>query len=374
MRRYIALTTAAACMSFSIPAAAETYSAAASWVETHGITVNKLRNYAEYVSEDTDGNIEFEVFSGGSLAPAASMASALRDEVAMYGHITSAYMPADLPLDNVLNDLVFIADDPMAAAFASTEVKLNSDALQQEYADYNLVFGTGYSMTTYYLICNTPISSVEDLEGKRIRTGSSSQIKWAEHVNAISVSVPATEIYTGLERGTIDCSTGDASFLTSSFQLQDVAKHTTLVSLGTHNSGGEFFNGDFWQARTPEERRILLDNLARAEAELQVDWARQAETALEEAKSNGVELIEPSEDLKQSMEEFTEQFLENLPETSMEERGVSDPSELIDAYIEAEARWKDLLSDVDRTDSEALTELLINEIYADIDVETYGVN
>lgn len=375
MKHTITITTAALALGMALPATAANYSAAASWAETHGITVHKLRGFAEMVEADTDGDIRFEVYSGGSLLPAASMISGLRDEVAVYGHITSAYMPADMPVDNVLNDLSFAINDPMVGAFATIDVKLNNPRLQAEYNDNGVVFGTGYSMTNYYLICRAPVRSAEDLRGLRIRTGSSAHIEWAESVGAIAVSVPATEIYTGLQRGNVDCSTGDASFLTTSFQLQEVAAGVTLLPMGTHTSGGEFFNARFWADRTPEERTILLRALAQASANLQIDWNAQAEAALVSANENhNVEIIEPTPDMHETHAAFVTQYVEGLPAASQASRGVADADEVIEQFIAAQERWEALLADVDRTDTEAVAQLLWDELFSHVDVTTYGLN
>lgn len=354
-------------------AQAANFTATSPYAESHAITQFKLNSFSERVAEETNGMIRFDVHSGGVLLSSNSALSGISNGVSDYGHVTGAYMPSDIPHDNVLNDLAFVADDPMAAALAVTEIKLNNEKLQEEYKNNNVVFGSSYSLTNYYLICNKPIRNADDLKGKRIRTSSSSQIKWAQSMGAISVSVPATEIYTGLQRGNIDCSLGDATFLTSSFMLQEVASHVTLLSLGTHTSGGEFFNHDFWSDRSEEERRLLLSELSYAIAQLQVNWARQAKDAIEEAEINGVEFIQPDEKLQASLSSFVENFITELPDVAMRERNVEDPSELVDQYLAAEEKWKQRLKGIDRTNVEEIAKLIEETLYADIEVGQYGL-
>lgn len=133
------LTTSAAV------ANAENFTAANTWNDVHAISVNNFTNFAKNVIEATDGGITFEVFNSASLLPPNSTLGGLGNGVAAYAHITAAYMPADLPLDNMLNDLAFIASDPLAAGFATTEIKLTNPRLQAEYAKHGVVFGNGYS-------------------------------------------------------------------------------------------------------------------------------------------------------------------------------------------------------------------------------------
>jgi len=362
-----------ALLTMSGMASAATFTASTPYGETHGITKFKLHAYAKRVAEQTGNGVKFDVHSGGVLLPARTALSGITNGVAQYGHVTGAYVPADLRYDNVLNDLAFVADDPLAAAIAVTEVKLTNELLQKEYKDNKVVFGSSYSMTNYYVICRNEVTTPDALKSKRIRTGSTAQIQWTQTMDAVPVSVPATEIYTGLQRGNIDCALGDASFLTTSFKLQEVAKHVTLVSVGTHTSGGEFFQQKFWKERSPEERKTLMSELAYAIAELQVEWDKEAKDALEEAKANGVTLHQPSSALQDAVSKFQDEFVASLPKQSMESRKVQDPTAIIEQYLEAEQKWKDLLKNVDRTDKAALAAMIREQLYDRLDYETYGL-
>lgn len=364
---------AALMLAVSNIASAATYTASTPYGETHGITKFKLYSYAKRVAEKSGDSVKFDVHSGGVLLPARSALSGITNGVAQYGHVTGAYVPADLRYDNVLNDLAFVADDPLAAALAVTEVKLKDAQLQKEYKANKVVFGSSYSMTNYYLICRNDVATPDQLKSKRVRTGSTAQIQWTQFMNAVPVSVPATEIYTGLQRGNVDCALGDASFLTTSFKLQEVAKHVTLISLGTHTSGGEFFSQKFWKDRSVDERKLLMKELAYAIAELQVNWTQEAKDALEEAKQNGVTMHQPSDEMRERVAQFREQFVKDLPKMSMESRKVEDPSAIISSYFEAESKWADLLKNVDRNNIDALAQLIWDQLYAGVDYQSYGL-
>lgn len=216
--------------------------------------------------------------------------------------------------------------------------------------------------------------SLADLKGKKIRTGGSVQNKLVVHVGGEPVSVPATEMYTGLQRGSVECALGDPSFMTSGFKLQEVAKFATTLGIGTHTSGGNFFNAKFWKDRTDAERRILLDQLGRSLAELEIDWAARGLAAYEEASSNGVEIIEPSAEMVTMKDDFAKAFIAELPAAATKDRGVDDPTAIIDAYLEAEAKWTELLEGIDRTDTAAVIKLVQDELYSKIDAAIYGMN
>ncbi|SDX74294.1 hypothetical protein SAMN04488041_11622 [Sulfitobacter pontiacus] len=58
----------------------------------------------------------------------------------------------------------------MVMAFASTEFGLANEAALAECKKENgVVFGGGYSTSQYYMMCNTPVATYEDIQGKRLR-------------------------------------------------------------------------------------------------------------------------------------------------------------------------------------------------------------
>ena len=363
----IVLVTSAACVS------AETYTAS-SWLgATHPITVHGFDGFAKNVAEATGGDIEFEVFAGGSLLPPKGTLSGVGSGVAALGSVTSAYIPADLPLGNVINDLAFAATDPLAAAFASTEVKMMHPKMIKEYQDHNVVYAIGYSTTLYHFICNGAVRSLADLKGKKVRTAGNSHVQWINSVGGVPVSVSAAEIYTGLQRGSIDCTMGDANFLTTSFKLQEVADSVTILPMGTHTSGGSVLNTDMWQDLSAANRRVILDNMAIALTEMELDWEAQGIEALEIAAGNGVEVIQPTDEMAAALKAFSDAFVADLPKKAMADRGVEDPTDLIEAYMASYNKWVELLGGIDRTDRDAVLGLVKGEIYDKIDENSYGL-
>lgn len=375
MKRMTYLLASAALATFSATASsADNYTAASTWNDAHAITANQFTNFAAHLAEATSGEINFEVFHSASLLPPKSTLGGLGDGLGAYVHITGAYLPADLPLDNVLNDLSIVASDPIAAGIAITEVKMLHPKMQAEYAKHGVVMGSGYSTSEYIFICKDPVHSLAELQGKKIRTGGTVQVRLVEKLGAVPVSVPATEMYTGLQRGSVDCALGDPSFLTTSFKLQEVAGGALNLRIGTHTSGGNYFNAKFWKGLTPEQRRTVLNELGRSVAELEVDWKARGAAALEEASGNGVEIITPNEEMTAFVSAFRADVIDTLSKSAMEARGVDDPSDLIASYLEAEAKWVTLLAGIDATDPAAVTKLVQDELYSKIDENAYGLN
>lgn len=354
---------------------AETYQINVGWAPTHIITKNAYTDFAKSVAEASGGNITFEVFSGGSLLSTKDTLDGVANSVAVAGMVTGAYLPADLPLDNTGADMAFVADNPIAAAFAWTELNFTNAKLQKEWMDKGVVFGGGYSTPVYNFICTSEVKSAEDAKGKKIRTAGAAHVRFVEHLEGVPVSVSFAEVYTGLQRGSLDCAMADPTALVSGFKIAEVAKYITMLPMGTHFSGAAWvYNPDFWTSLSADDRRLLLDQMALAQARMQIDYNAQVEENLKAAQEQGVNIVEPGDTLKAKLEEFKASYVSTLPEVEMESRKVEDPTDIIQGYVKLEAKWKDLLEGVDTKDDQALANLLKREVFDKVDAATYGVN
>ncbi|WP_236638035.1 C4-dicarboxylate TRAP transporter substrate-binding protein [Mangrovicoccus ximenensis] len=356
----------------AVPAGAETFRAAG-WVNGESPSGVFIKYFVDFAEEYSGGSLEFEGFTGGVLFPAEGEVAGLSSGVAHMSSVTSSYAPSDMPNDTVITDVSFLAEDQLALAFAATELRFLNPALQAEYDGHGIVFAGSYSQSVYNLICDFVVTGIDDFKGKKIRITTSSHGDWVRDVGGVIVSVPGGEIYTGLQRGSLDCAFGTPLFLTDYFSLIEVAESDYLLPMGSNSNGGYFFNADFWQDRTPEERRILLNAISSALAMNMAEWGAKAVSALEEAGKAGVTLVEPEPAAVEKLDAMKAHFLDGLAQTEMDKRGIEDPTPIIEGLLEGMERWKVLLADVDTTDWKALDALIQREIYSKVDVETYGM-
>lgn len=370
----VSLTAFTGALLLALPASAESF-LAATWLSETSPNGRFMTEYADQIDKATSGDITMELYSGGALLPPDGSLSGLSSNVAQLVHITGAYMPSDLPLDNLLSDYAFAYEGShMALAFASIDTKMNSPEMQEEYKKHDAVYVSGFSNGPYNLICKGEVADLADLAGKKIRVTSSAHVAWLKQVNAVSVNVPGSEIYTGLQRGSIDCAIGDPLFLTQYFNLVEVADSVTTLSLGWVDTGGYFFNRDFWQERSPEERRELLDAAAMATAINMVEWGESLEGAYAAANEEGVAVLAPTAELEEQMNAYKVAYRNDFVPFEMDKRNISDPSELVAASARNQERWNRILDGVDITDVNAVAQVLKTEIYDKIDVTTYGVD
>lgn len=354
------------------PAVADTYLATNWLAPVHILNEQPYQNLAKDLAADADANITFEVYSSGSLVPAKATMQGIRDNVAQLGVVYPGYSPSELPVNNVLNDLVFTADDALAAALAYTQVGITNEAVQGEWNDNGGVFLGGYSTPVYNFICMDPIRSVEDAKGKKIRTAGGAQTDWVESLGGVPVSVPIGDVYSGLSRGSIDCTMSDPTNLDKGNKFWEVAKSVTTLPMGVVMGATYVANTSFWGDLSDTQRSALLDHMALGLARTQIVYANDVAAAFEGSRERGLEIIEPEASLSDKLAEFQSTFVEDLPQKSVENRDIEDPSAIIEAFLAAEKEWKDRLSVIDREDPQSVAQLIRDVIYAKVEMAVLG--
>ncbi|MGM0702443.1 MAG: C4-dicarboxylate TRAP transporter substrate-binding protein [Pseudomonadota bacterium] len=328
--------------------------------------------WAETVESLSGGELQPEVYTGTVLlAPRASL-QGIQDNIAQVAHHAAVYTPSEMPVANAVQELGFNFDDPLTGILAVTDFSLNNPTQLAEWEELDIVYLGAYNTPPYVLFCREPVRNLDELQGKRIRTAGSTVSRWVEEAGGTPVNVPSSEMYSGLDRGSLDCASNAANDLIDR-SLWEVAEHTTLLPTGMYWSGPQWgFNADFWAGLSDAHRDVFKEATAKAMTRMIVQYLGTAEAALEEAKAKGNNVYEPDDDLMGSVEAFREKALESVYDTARDEYGVEDPEALIDDFLATHAKWEELLADVDREDEEALAELAMREIFDKLPAD-YGI-
>lgn len=329
--------------------------------------------WADIVKDLSGGDLAPEVYTGTVLlAPRAALQGA-QDNVVQVANISAVYIPSEMPVANAVQELGFNYSDPKAMIFAATDFSMHNPTQLKEWTDNKIVYLGAYTTPPYILFCTSPVTTLAEFKGKRIRTAGSAVSMWVEEAGSVPVNVPSSEMYTGLERGSLDCATNAANDLIDR-SLWEVAKHTTLLPTGMYWAGPEWgYNTDFWTGLSVEQRSVLMEATARSMARMIINYAQRAEDALTEAQEKGNTVAEPGEDLLASVTAFRETSLAAAIAAADAATG-GEGQALIDDFQATVAKWDALLAEVDTNDEDALTALAMKEIYGTLDPATYGVN
>jgi len=352
----IALLAAAGSVS-----AATTFIANSFYDQQHPFSKYSYIEWAETLKTLSGGDLQAQVFTGSVLlAPRANL-QGIRDNVAQVGSASAVYTPSDMPLANAIQELGFNYSDSLTMILAVTDYSMNHPAQLAEWKKNQILYLGGYATPPYILMCRMPVTNLAQLKGKRVRAAGSAISEWLELAGAVPVNVPSTEMYTGLDRGSLDCATNASNDLIDR-SLWEVAKHTTLAPTGIYWAGPHHgVNLPFWRSLTDAQRGIMMQATAKASA-----------SALEQTRAKGNAIYQPAADLQASIEAFRSQRLREIKNVAADKFGVTDGS-AIDDFVATYDKWKTLLADVDREDEAALAELAMSQIYRKLPAN-YGLD
>jgi len=343
--------------------------------QSHPLDHYGYQEWAKSVEERSKGELKPKIFYGTALLPPKAHLSGLQDGIAQLTHHAGTYTPSELPEDNVISMLAMGMDDTIASAMAMTDFGLTDPSMQARYKKLGIVFAGGFATPQYILMCKMPIKTLADLKGVKIRTPGAVQADWARSVGAVPVTVPSTEMFTGLEKGQLDCASNAGNDLKTR-SLWDVAKHTNMVSLGLYFHGWQYaFNRDFWKSLSPAHRRILLDTIAEAIPATMIGYLGDTQSVLDEAPEHGVTIHTPDAEVQQSVFDFAASTGKaTAVKVGMEKFNLKDSGAVVDRFNATYAKWRKLLEGVDRTDAAALAAVFKKNLFSKIDEKTYGTD
>lgn len=355
-------------------AAAETITSSIWFPDTHPLTSHGYLGLVPTLDEVSGGDLTLQVFTGEAVLPAAAHLSGLSDGIVDMTYHAGTYTPSELPEDNVLAILGIGLQDNTVVAAAVSDFYMNDPAMQAMFERHNIVFLGGYATPPYILMCRDKVETLAEIRGKRIRMPGAIHSEWAERVGAVPVSVPSTEMFTGIERGQLDCAANAANDLRSR-SLWDVAKHVTTIDLGSYFSGWlHAMNADRWRGLSEGQRRALLDAVPDAVVEAALSYVEESTSALEEAPEHGVTIHEPAEDLAAALASFNADEVSSIARQEGQERfGIEDVDGLIERFEATLEKWRGLYADVDRSDAAAVKAVLTENLYKGVDAATYGL-
>ena len=189
---------------------------------------------AEYVSDRTGGNFTIDIAYGEQLSKARENLDGIAVGAFPMAMFCAAYHPDKHPSVMVL-DLPFLPLPDLDATQAVHEAVYAHPQVREEFAQWNAMPYMSAIIPQYEFIGKGAApQSLEDFEGLRIRALGGLGKALAE-IGATPTPVPASEIYTALDRGTIDA-TGFSHASMLPYRFHEVSDwYTVDMNPGTLN-------------------------------------------------------------------------------------------------------------------------------------------
>lgn len=335
--------------------------------------------YAAAVEERSGGDVTVRLFPM-SLLNLLETGPGLRDGLADIGYVLAPYYAAEYAhyslvaeLNMTLNLSEPTGKESLAYAGAITEYAFTKcPECLEEFERQNQVYMGGATSSLYILLCNKPVANITDLNGKRIRAGSPSFSRFAEHFKAVGIQMSANEVYEGLSQGVIDCAMLSAPELTN-YSLLDVVTDVTLGVPGGVYAGAAVgnINLDAWRGLTDDQRAALVWGASLLSADITWNYYSSDARALAAAREKGINIMDADPTLVEELRKFVAADQEVIADIYTKNYNVTRAEEILAEFRPVLERWNGLVQDVET--KEQLRDLFWEEIFSKVDPSTHGM-
>jgi TRAP-type C4-dicarboxylate transport system substrate-binding protein len=246
--------------------------------------------FAQEVEKRSGGKIKMRMFHGGSLGKPNEILDLVAKGAIDAGALVQGYFTSALPFAAMTNSLPMTFFDGEAVMRVAIELDKSDSNQIAEYEQNNIKPLINRFLPNYKLICTSPIRTVADFEGKKIRTFGNYMPKMFDALKATPVNVLPNDMYEALKRGSMDCSYLTTPFFVQ-YKLYEVAPYVIDVKLGGINAYFLAFNKRKFDA-LPKNVQDLLVQVGRDATEFGVKQTYEVEsTAMAEVKAAGTKVI-----------------------------------------------------------------------------------
>lgn len=247
--------------------------------------------FADEVTKRSGGKLRIQVFAGGALGKPTELLKLVSEGGVQIATTASAYFPSQLPLLAATNSLPLVFKDAEQAQRILPALYADSPGLQDELKRLNVHPVFWHSVDPYYMICRTPVRTLADMKGKKVRSYGDDVPRMLQAVGAVPVNLLPGDLYESLQKGTVDCTPYSLGTAVS-LKLHEVAKYVTFMNIGSPGGWPILFNQKAWDGLTPDQRKLIND-VATAAKKVEMDKFAAADAeARKVMKAAGVEFIE----------------------------------------------------------------------------------
>lgn len=291
--------------------------------------------FADTVRARSDGRINIEVFPAGTLGPGLKVAETVQNGVADMGHTWIGY---DWGVD------------PTAVLFGGYAGSFDTEKMlhwlyrgggaelmdEWRHDKFNLVSMPLFIRTAeVFLHSRKPVQTLADLQGLKLRTAGA-WLDMAKDLGAAPVTMPGGEVYTALERGTIDATEWGTLWEDISPGFHQVTKYVIIP--GVHQPTAPFelvINPDVWNQFSDEDKQLIRDAAFDVTMNSWLTIGQEDAKALDFYREQGNEIIELDPEVQYQAHEIGRKWADQVAAENAWFKRVYDSQK------EFEELWKD---------------------------------
>ncbi len=273
-----------------------------SWLPpTHNMNAEVLPTWGKWIEEATEGRVKIKVeYPGGH--PKAFL-DTVQDGVFDAGWTFHGYFPGRFKLTKIV-ELPGLGADAEAASIAHW--RINEKHLAKAGEHNGIILAGVFTHGPGQIHLREPITSLADMQGKKIRIGGGVQTDIAERMGIAGVAAPGSKVYEILSQGV-----ADGVFMPmgekQSLRLKEVAPFTMKFPHGMYlGSFGIFLNPDFMASLDEKDRNaIMAVSGEKLSAMAGKSWGEAAKRGEQDARDSGNNIVDASPEIIADFEKRT---------------------------------------------------------------------
>lgn len=279
---------------------------------------------AEELEKRTQGQLKVEVVSLPELGLSGfELVRVMRSGLVDLGDVLPTYVAGDVPVVEAV-DLPCVFPD----LDASVKAHMAFMPALQKYQDKlgGVVIGA-YLWPAQVIFSRKPVRSPADLKGLKVRVYGTAQTELARGLGMEPVSIPFAEVYTALERGTVDAGfTG--TYPGFALKWYEVTKYMVDINHGPV-SGTLVVSKRTWDKLSPD-RRALLTKLGQEFSQRGWEMGRRTtQEGIDRNRDKGMELVPATKEMAAAARDVVMKTV--IP--SWTKRSGPDASALFNQYL-----------------------------------------
>ncbi|MGQ9825412.1 MAG: TRAP transporter substrate-binding protein [Desulfotomaculales bacterium] len=306
-----------------------------SFPENHYLAKEGGVYWAERVKELTNGKVDFEYYPAEQMGKADALLDQVKNKVVDVAYVGVGYFSDKLPLSTV-GQLPADYLSTVQGSKAYWKV-INDLLLEKEFLANNVRPVFAAVLPPYQIVTlNKKVNSLGDLKGVKIRTAGIQSLI-CEAIGATPVSLPAPEIFTAMQRKTLD-----GTFLPFTsfkpYQIEKIAKFSTSnVNMGTF-AVTYCINENVWKSLPKDVQEAMVKAGNETIEHMCKYQDENVEKLGKEFKEMGIDIYEVDQKTLSAMNEKIKPILDDWAK-KLDKRGLPG-TEVLKAYQKAAAEAK----------------------------------
>ena len=332
----------------------------------HNVNKKGLEPTLKAISKETGGKLNWKLLAGGQLFGLRASLTATGGGLADAGVIIPSFFQSKLPHVYVIVDLSMFAKDGLVANAAAADTIFNDcPNCLKDFKKQKVVPLGFYALTTYKLLCNTKVTNLAEVKGKRIRT-SGANGRWARAMGGTPVQMSGSDMIQGLQKGQISCAIGPLGWI-KAYKIAEYVTHVLDFPMGNFTSAMHFvMNRRSWDGLTVSQKQMMLNAMPSSSAMASIEgYAKDESIGVNMLKKRNAVFTKGGKEFQVLMDSYLDKDIEAVM-SGAKKRGVKNANEIISAYRANVKKWEGILAGKTR-DKETVQKLLHKHIYSKID-------